>query len=87
MGILYYKYEFSYNDSCGDLKKETIYHAKDTSTDLNGFYNKEGNVIKTTGTTSYICNIGIILSGCITNSIEITTISKKDFDSIFKSKI
>lgn len=86
MSKLYYKYKFQYDDNCGNLKEAIIYQEVNNTTDTETFYNDKGNIIKASGSTSYIFRLGAILRGVPSNDMEITTVSYSDFNSIFNSE-
>lgn len=86
MSRIFYKYKFQYDDNCGNLQEAVVYQEVNNTTDTETFYNSKGNIIAVSGTTSYISRLGTILRGVPSDDIEMTTISKGDFDSIFNSK-
>lgn len=83
MSRSYYKHKFKYDDNCGNLVETIIYQEVNNITDTERFYNKRGNIIETSGPTSYINMLGAILCGVLSETIETTTISFGEFNSIF----
>lgn len=85
MSKLYYKYKFQYDDNCGNLQKAIIYQEVNNTTDTETFYDNKGNIINTSGSTSYIIRLGAILRGIPSYDIKMTVISYNEFNSIFNS--